>query len=231
MTLWAVPGFLGLASDWDHLQIEKLQGIDPLSFPWNSLEEWGAQFNSFLRNQKTTNRMLGYSMGGRLGLYALIDDPALWEYAIIVSGHPGFTVESEKQQRWENDKLWAARFLSEDWSSLMHAWNQLPVFKKETFHFKRDEKDFSRKKLADALLFGSQGLQEDLRKKVSLLPMPILYIVGENDERYLKLKNELSFRHPHSKIITIPHAAHRIPWSHPNEFKTAIEEWTCHRCD
>lgn len=226
IAIWAVPGFLGLVSDWDHLHIEHLQGVDPFLFQWHSLVEWGRQFNAFVRNQnKSINIFLGYSMGGRLGLHALIEEPQLWDYAMIVSGHPGFTDEVERQQRLASDRVWAARFLSEEWHSLMHSWSQLHVFKKETFHFVREEKDFSRDHLAHALLAGSQGLQADLRDAISQLPMPILYIVGENDERYLKLKDELSFTHPHSKMVSVPTAAHRIPWSHPLEFKQILNEW------
>lgn len=224
MTIWAVPGFLGLASDWDHLQIDSLVAIDPNHFRCRSLEAWGSEFNRHVRQQKCkANILLGYSLGGRLGLHALIDDPSLWKKAIIVSAHPGISEEAERKLRLENDKAWAKRFLTDDWQTLMRDWGQQSVFKNEIFHFKREEKDFSRVQLARTMLFGSQGMQIDLREQISQLPMPITWIVGEKDQRYIKLKDELSFRHPASKVVVIPDAYHRIPWSHPQQLRMQFE--------
>ncbi len=218
MTIWALSGFLGLPSDWDHLQIDSLVSVDHNRFQCHSLEEWGSQFNHYIRQQKNENNtLLGYSMGGRLGLYALINDHSLWTSAIIVSGHPGIGEEVERKRRFANDQIWAQRFLTEDWQTLMHDWSQQPVFKNETFHFNRDEKDFQREQLAHTMLFASQGVQSDLREQISQLPMPITWIVGEKDLRYVKLKDELSFKNPSSKVVVIPNAYHRIPWSHPQQ--------------
>jgi len=225
--IWAVPGFLGLPSDWDHLQMQNVQAIDPFAFPWHSLEEWAKQFNALIRKKKASvNILMGYSLGGRLALHALLDDPSLWDGAIIVSAHPGIYDPAERDKREAEDLVWADLFLNEEWGALMQKWSTRPVFKHETFHFKREEKDFKREELAHTLIYASQGRQKDLTKKVGELTVPQLWLVGENDARYFAMSKELNLKNPDSKVVVLPDACHRIPWSHPQVFKETIQKWT-----
>lgn len=225
-TIWSIPGFLGLAADWQLLPDKKLKGIDPYCFPLTSLTTWAHHFNAWIsEQQQTPSILMGYSMGGRLALHALIDHPSQWQAAIIVSAHPGLSDALEREKRTERDQQWAQRFAQEEWISLMKAWNQQELFAQEAYCFERHEHHYQREKLVQSLLQGSLGKQQDLRQEIGQLTLPILWITGEKDLAYSQLAQSLSFHHPLSKWEIIAQSGHRIPWSQPYAFIDLIDDF------
>ncbi len=84
-TIWAIPGFLGVPSDWDIFSWEGLKKVDLASPSCISFDTWAKHFNREVKShQNSNNILLGYSLGGRLGLHAVIEQPQLWNAAIIV---------------------------------------------------------------------------------------------------------------------------------------------------
>lgn len=222
--LVALPGFLGHSSDWDRLDIPDLMAYDPsILKSWTSLWEWGQQLNALFEFGLEQKILMGYSLGGRLALHALILNPSQWQAAIIISAHPGLQTESEKQRRRQEDQYWADRFQQESWQSLMEDWNRRDVFTDEVFQFVRDEKNYERWKIAKCLTQASLGCQDDLREAIGRLSIPILWVVGEKDKRYCHLAQSLNFQHPDSRVCIIEEAGHRVPWSQPMRFKKACQ--------
>jgi 2-succinyl-6-hydroxy-2,4-cyclohexadiene-1-carboxylate synthase len=220
----AIPGFLGLPSDWNFLQWNHLIGVDLHAFSWNSLSEWAGEFNQWAGNLKNKSSVLmGYSLGGRLALHALLDRPKQWQAAIIVSSHPGLSDLNERKMRQQRDRQWAERFEKEDWLSLMQAWNGQEVFGQDGFHFSRREQDYDRLQLAKCLSEGSLGHQEDLRQQIENLSLPLLWITGSKDLRYCQIAEALTFAHPLSRREKVEGAGHRIPWAQPEIFSQMTE--------
>jgi 2-succinyl-6-hydroxy-2,4-cyclohexadiene-1-carboxylate synthase len=220
MEIWALSGFLGLPQDWNLLQLKNLVAVDWQAFAWKDLADWGTTFNCWVHQQQSPHSkiLMGYSLGGRLALHALINQPQLWQAAIIVSAHAGLTNPEERQKRQQHDRNWAKRFESEDWTSLMKAWEVQPIFAQDSFHFERKEVDYQRDALVKALIQGSLGNQSDLRSQIANLQIPILWVTGENDPRFCQVAQSLTFAHPHSSWQTIPQAGHRVPWVQPQAF-------------
>ena len=54
---------------------------------------------------QTGDVLIGYSMGGRLALHALIDSTAPWSKAVIIGADPGSGLDVERVAR---DTAWAA---------------------------------------------------------------------------------------------------------------------------
>lgn len=226
MEIWALPGFLGLPSDWDFLQQKSLIAVDWQTFAWDSLAEWGSAFNAWVSERSRTPRVLmGYSLGGRLALHALIDRPELWQAAIIISAHPGLTDVQERQRRLQLDEAWAKRFGSENWMSLMEAWNGQAIFAKDSFYFERRESDYQRHQLAHALIHGSLGRQAALFDPIATLPLPLLWVTGSQDDRYCQIAQALTFAHPASRWESIAQAGHRVPWSQPQVFSQMVSNF------
>lgn len=226
MTLFALSGFLGLPSDWDFFPIDHIHPVDWQQFLSNSMVEWGAEFNQWaLSRQNQLNFLMGYSLGGRLALHALIANPQLWKAAIIVSAHPGLKHPSEKEMRINNDEIWSHRFLTEDWETLMAGWNGQAVFANANFSFDRKEPGYSRKCLSQAILNYSLGIQDDLSIKIKSLPMPILWMTGSLDTRYCTEGEKLQFSHPLSKFIKIEGSGHRAPWQKQQDFIQCVKNF------
>lgn len=218
----ALHGFLGKPTDWTELLRDSpisgnLHAID-LSRPLLDLEEWGKHFNSVVKSEeKSPNILMGYSLGGRLALHALIQQPDLWDAAIIISAHLGLESEEAKQQRKLSDEHWAKRFETESWDSLIKAWNQQALFNNDSY-FERKEMDYDRAILADFIRIWSLANQTYLLPNLNALKMPILWIAGEKDFSYAEQAKKLVLQHPQSRVWIAPEAGHRVPWQKPKQF-------------
>lgn len=224
--IWAIPGFLGLPSDWNFLRLKQIAGVDWQTVYLKNLSDWGAQFNRRIASEENNPSILmGYSLGGRLALHALLDNPRQWKGAIIISAHPGLCDPGEKIKRIEHDQQWAARFETEEWTSLMKAWNGQDIFSKDLFHFERNEQDYQRNQLSQVLRQGSLGIQEDLRQQIKELKIPLLWITGSDDLKYSQIAKTLSFSNHHSRWEKIPNAGHRAPWAQPIIFESLLKQF------
>ncbi len=229
--IYALHGFLGLPSDWDEIEqkiCESFEALEPFSFssPRNGLQHWGQALNRYVAKQPVQRHiLLGYSQGGRLAMHALIENPALWAGAIIVSANTGLKFEEEKVPRLQIDIDWAQRFLTDPWKDLIDDWNRQGVFQGQMPPFYRREEDYVRSHLADAIEGWSVGKQNDLRELLSKLPFPILWIAGEKDVKHVGLAKQMALDHPLSSVWIAPEVGHRVPWECPQLFLEETKSW------
>jgi 2-succinyl-6-hydroxy-2,4-cyclohexadiene-1-carboxylate synthase len=193
MTLVCLHGFLGLPSDWDFLG-------DVITPPLDAIPREG-------------DTLIGYSMGGRLALQALLGG-ARYRRAILISTR----VSPADPDRRERDEAWARRFESDDWETLMRDWNAQPIFGGHTMP--RAEKDFDREELARQLREWSPAVLPpiDLRS----IDIPTLWIAGARDETYVaeaKRGAELTG----GEIVIVEGAAHRVPWEASDTLRRHVD--------
>lgn len=222
ITVTALHGFLGCASDWS--QFSNIHTIDiQMDAKSDTLWKWAQTFNeAHPRQHSTTHVLMGYSLGGRLALHALLSPMSPWDAAIIISAHPGLASHKDKQARLKKDLVWAERFEKESWNDLMAAWESQEVFAKSTHRFNRKEIDCDRSQLAEMLRRWSLGCQENLLPRLQSLSLPILWIAGENDLAYRDRALSLQLAHPLSRIWIAPNAGHRVPWEQPSLFQDEL---------
>jgi 2-succinyl-6-hydroxy-2,4-cyclohexadiene-1-carboxylate synthase len=152
--------------------------------------------------------LLGYSMGGRLALQML--ERERFAKAIIVSAG----LNAPDDDRRVRDEAWARRFESEEWSSLMQAWNAQPVF--GGHRLERRESDYDRAELARQLREWSPAVLTPPR--LEEIATPILWIAGERDSKYVDVAHRAVARLPHAELWICPDAGHRVPWEQPAAF-------------
>ena len=193
-----LSGFLGLPSDWDFL-------------PWPHSATEG-------------DVLLGYSMGGRLALELLESqwrtgtpacpprrrDRDTFTKAIIVSAG----LNAPDDERRARDEEWARRFESEEWTSLMRAWNAQPVF--GGHELPRREEDYSRAELARQLRELSPAVLPPPR--LESIDTPVLWIAGERDTKYVDIARTAVARLPTAELWICPNAGHRVPWEQRDAF-------------
>lgn len=230
-TLVLLHGFLGSPNDWNFLlkafpqhtfvrhDLFAKQGI----FPSLGLLRTGSAINALASAQKRPKILIGYSLGARIALHALVDRPDLWNAAVLISAHPGLDSEYARKERLINDEKWAERFLCEHWDSLLAAWNSQPVF--STKGLPRSEKEYSRETLAEALTGWSLGKQKDLRSEIAKLDLPLLWITGEEDIKFTTIAKNVKLSHPLSRQKVISKAGHRAPWENEPEFTTELNSF------
>jgi 2-succinyl-6-hydroxy-2,4-cyclohexadiene-1-carboxylate synthase len=232
-TLYCLHGFLGRPADWDAALARS--GLD-----WRSLDLIGLgamnakltfdaiaeRVNDVARESSVGRRVLvGYSMGGRIALQALVHEPALWDAAIIVSANPGLPVAEEARARAELDRAWALRVRFDPWDKLVHAWQSQPVFHGRKPAIPRLEREFDRSALAWAMEQWSLGRQRDLRPELAKLRIPVLFVSGEHDAKYLSIARQCAALNPEFELAALAGAAHRVPWEAPELFLEALSDF------
>lgn len=231
MDIYALHGFLGQPSDWDTIKKEyreHFHALDLFSFtnPNDGLEQWAYAFNQWIAKQGQHKRiLLGYSLGGRLAMHALINEPQLWSGAIIVSANTGLKIQKQRAPRFEQDLQWAQRFLHDPWEKVINDWNTQAVFQGKAPSFNRREKEYVRTTIASAIVGWSVGQQDDLQETLSQLPFPILWIAGEKDHKYAALAQQMAKIHPASSFWIAPEAGHRVPWEATESFIKTLHRW------
>lgn len=221
--VYALHGFLGLPSDWDPFPFV----THPVRLEQEtlSLRAWGQYFNHSTPRAVQKNILLGYSMGGRLAMHAIVENPSQWDACVFVSAHPGLSSENERTLRLQADLSIAHRFLKDPWESLLVDWNALPVFENRPAPSPRQEFLFDRNQLSRQLIHWSLGHQIPLIDKLKQASIPMLFIAGALDTKFCTLAEEYR---PFAKVSIIPDAAHRVPWDQPekftNVFNTFIQE-------
>lgn len=192
MKILALHGFLGQGSDWQLLQSQ----VDAdWTCPSLFHPETNIRMNDFSEATRTLmeelaessfDLLIGYSFGGRLALELFKRYPGLCGKMLLLSTHLGGLQTAELNAKRKKDSDWAIRFLSEDWDSLMSAWNDQPLFAND-LKAPRVATDYDRRKLYMALenlSLADQAmyldLDENLREK-------LVFAVGRDDEKFLQL--------------------------------------------
>lgn len=231
--LSALHGFLGTAQDWDFLEGRlnnvSLEKEDLFSKKQNSygetLWEFGDAFSrkAAFSNSKTPV-LMGYSLGGRLALHALLKKPDYWKAAIIISAHTGLKDEKLKALRKESDASFNELLQNQPWDIFMTKWNSQEVFK-NTPILNREESHYDKELLGKGFLEWSISRQEDLKSRIESLNIPIFWITGEKDAKFSELAKSLDFKHPDSTLWIAEQSGHRVPWQIQPEFISKINQF------
>ncbi len=237
--IWALHGFLGRGADWDPLRAAcaskdlpafhtpDLFGAPPTH---RSLTAWGDHFAAWVAQSDPAPVLLGYSLGGRLALHALLAQPALWRGAVIVSTHTGLTDPAACAARRTDDARWAARFLHENWDAVLADWDARAVFGGAARTLARPERAYDRTALASGLVDWSLGSQPPLVPRLREIPCPVRWIVGSRDAPYVALGRHAVAELPLGELRVAPAAGHRVPWESPAWFAEQVVEFVRVAC-
>jgi 2-succinyl-6-hydroxy-2,4-cyclohexadiene-1-carboxylate synthase len=228
--LYCLHGTLGTPKDWELIPFKRpYKAVDLYNkYADLSLEGFAKQFNRDVASDGEEMRVLvGYSLGGRLALHALIDNPGLWDCAVIISANPGFSQDTEKEPYLKRDLKWSRLFKSEpiNWQNVFLEWEAEDVFKNAQISFERDPKDYNIKALSSSFENWSVGGQKDLTSQINDLHIPILWVTGEGDKKYQTMAKWILLRHQLSGSIMIEQSAHRVPWENPHRFTAEVEKF------
>lgn len=204
LVLTALHGFLGLPSDWDFL---RAAGFGVETPPLDAIPPGG-------------DVLLGYSMGGRLALHALLAG-ATYRRAVIVSAGLGIEDRVAREERQRTDDRWARMFEKQPWSRVMSEWNAQPVFGGHAM--KRNERDFDRRALARQLREWSPGIMPPIAWRLREIAIPVLWIAGERDVKYVAEAKRALGMLPNGELWICPEAGHRVPWEQPERFVERLQ--------
>lgn len=167
--------------------------------------------------------LIGYSLGGRLAMHALLACPATWSAAVLVAAHPGGGTRDERAAVRRRDAGWAERCRRDSLVDLLADWDAQPVFGGRPNRAPRPANQLDRERCARMFEAFSRGAQTDLRPLLAAATLPpVLFVTGADDARYRGLGDELARRVPAITHAVVPDAGHRVPWDRPDEFAATV---------
>lgn len=223
---WCLHGAVGAASDWrdfaTRLAAEKTgsRAVDL----WRFLDVGAMPMPDFARtlNAEVCNEasrgtgrfLLGYSMGGRLALHGLLENDHPWQAAVIVSAHPGLEDAAEREARRASDAVWATRALTSAWPGFLNAWNGQTVLGGPPIRAADADARLAlrRAEIARSFVDWSLGAQQPLWERLVEIRVPVLWVAGENDAKFLALAERAATLLPRCRLAVAPGSGHRVPW-------------------
>ena len=257
--IWALHGAVGMADDWKHFSAQMAERghltrrVDLWRFlaccPM-SLREFGKALNEEVRRVDEAPIILGYSMGARLALHALLEDArqsaesdesTLWQGAILVAPHTGLR-EDQKLARQVQDAEWAALALQGDWETFLERWNAQSILQPSgstrSENSCRNDREGSsipwadhrslksrRQAVARSFMDWSSGVQDDLRSELHGIKTKLLWLTGEEDQKFSNIAQQALELLPNAQHVTIAECGHRVPWEQPERFRQEVSQW------
>ncbi|MCP4178501.1 MAG: hypothetical protein GY756_12115 [bacterium] len=231
--LWCLHGNLQLPEVWNEFENEfsnytNFHKVNLWNSKGESLWDWAKLFcrDVTIKSKSKSNILLGYSLGGRLALHALIAKPDLWKGIIIIGTDTGLDNQNERYKQLILDKIWSEKFTTEPWDELLQSWNNQSIFNGYKNKFGSKEEDFNRKTISKFFNIFSKGRQGNLTPFLAnLKDKPILYISGEKDKKYCKIGKNLKLIYNNINYVEIKDAGHRAPWEKPKNFKNLVRDF------
>ena len=234
MIIWCLHGSLQTASVWNPIghAIEskkfgsvQVEAVNLYENEYESFGHWREQFYKKVDQQTKgePSLLLGYSMGGRLAMDALVNNPGMWSGGIVVGADPGLTLDDARTNQLQKDLEWARRFRTEDIQELLNEWDNLPVFCGRSNCANREISELDSEKIGHFFDVFSKARQPNLSSllKNHTLP-PLLYISGFDDLKYTKIGQTLAASCLQVRNQIIPNAGHRVPWENQDAFISEV---------
>ena len=226
MECWCLHGAVGMAADWRGFAKNlAATGIGSRAVDlWRFLEcqpmsltEFGAALNAEASGEVfrgSSRALLGYSMGGRLALHALLEKDHPWQAAVIISAHPGLESEPDRTDRRAKDAGWATQSLAGNWQQFLDSWNAQAVLGSTPLRDRQASSSLitRRREVARSFVDWSLGAQQPLWDRLGEISIPVLWVVGENDVKFRALAERAVSLIPNAHLAIAPGAWHRVPW-------------------
>ena len=224
MSFLALHGNLGSTGDWESLGLPGLQAVDLWDHSALSYFEFAHELATSLSAGQGNPVLAGYSLGGRLALYAMAIHPERWSGAVIVSAHPGLCCVEYRLARRVSDELWARDARTLAWPDLVDKWNAQSVLAGGAATSAQLALESRREAIALAFETWTLGRQDDLRRSLRSFHAPVLWITGGQDEKFTRLAAEMGevFTDFHHEVI--PDGGHRLLAERQHEVARLVEE-------
>ncbi|MCA1056793.1 2-succinyl-6-hydroxy-2,4-cyclohexadiene-1-carboxylate synthase [Rossellomorea aquimaris] len=175
--------------------------------------------------------LIGYSMGGRLALHFANLYPGYVRLLILESASPGLKTKEEQDARRKSDHALADKILQEGIESFVDFWEGIPLFstqkrlplgvQEEIRHQRLMQSPVG---LSNSLKGMGTGAQPSWWDELRDLSFPVVLMVGELDQKFVTIAEEMGKSIPKGEIIPFFDKGHAIHVEDPRKFGTIIED-------
>jgi len=239
-------GFLGSGSDWlsfaeqlqdrycsvlvdlpGHGESTILENAEDASFFMRTVEALASEIRRLSAGRCV---LVGYSMGGRIGLALALRYPELFSKGVIVSSSPRLRTEAEQAERRKSDEG-IARKIERNFEGFIGFWYDQPLFSTLKSHALFHEVEARRKKgspeqLSRALRLLGTGNQPSFWSALSDCRVQMLFCAGEKDTKYVEAGRRMAEICPGSYLELFEGSGHTLHIEEPERFLKSLKRFT-----
>jgi 2-succinyl-6-hydroxy-2,4-cyclohexadiene-1-carboxylate synthase len=219
-----IPGFMQRGDAW-----RPVAELLPERYPSTLLDHREHTFEGRLREiaeaaagpDASGAVLVGYSLGGRLALRAVLREPARYAGLVIVSTTAGIDDAPARTARAEADERLAAWIEASPMEDVVSVWERQPLFadQSETLVEQQRPGRLSHDPASLALLLrtAGQGVLEPVWHELLRLDLPVLAIAGARDDGYVRAARRIAETAPHGRLAVVGEAGHAPQLQQPEE--------------
>ncbi len=157
--------------------------------------------------------LVGYSMGARMALHAVLQHPTHFSALVLISGTPGITDDTERNARRAADNVLAEHIEEIGTEIFIDEWLSNPMFAglSPAMCMKSDRRRNSAAGLANSLRNSGTGTQNPLWNHLPEVTIPTLLVTGDNDKKFTEIASQMNSAMPTSswmRVANVGHTAH-----------------------
>ena len=170
--------------------------------------------------------LAGYSMGGRIALYAALALPGSAQRLVLVGASPGIADAAEREARRVADETLAERIEAVGIEAFAKEWGAQPLFagqdEKVAAAAHADRLRNTPAGLAAALRGLGTGVMPPLWDRLGELAIPVTLVVGERDEKFRAIGERMAAVIPDCRLEVVAGAGHAVQLERPEAVAAAI---------
>jgi 2-succinyl-6-hydroxy-2,4-cyclohexadiene-1-carboxylate synthase len=172
--------------------------------------------------------LVGYSQGGRIALHAALALGERVERLVLIGASPGIADPVERAARRAADEALAGEIEASSIEEFAARWAATPMLADQPEEVRAaahaDRLRSTPTGLAAALRGLGTGALPSLWRRLAELPMPVVLIAGERDERFRAIGERMRRETPCSKLIVVAGAGHAVHLEAPEQVAGEIAE-------
>jgi 2-succinyl-6-hydroxy-2,4-cyclohexadiene-1-carboxylate synthase len=173
--------------------------------------------------------LAGYSMGGRVALHIALALPQRVERLVLIGASPGIADPAQRAERREDDERLADEFEQLSIEQVAARWETAaaagvlagqPARVREAARYDRLRNTPAG--LARALRGLGTGALPSVWDRLGDLTMPVVLVVGERDQKFRGLAEEMASAIAAAEVVVVPDAGHAVHLEAPEAVAAAI---------
>jgi 2-succinyl-6-hydroxy-2,4-cyclohexadiene-1-carboxylate synthase len=163
----------------------------------------------------------GYSFGGRLALYLVLEFPDYFDQVILESTSLGLATAEDRRSRVITDQHISYQLSIDSYPNFIRDWYRQPIFETINKHpnfpslIQRRIQTNQVGKLMKSLQYAGLGVQPFLGDRLKIHAGRILLIVGELDQKFVAISQTIEREYPPVKLKIISDCSHNVHFQQP----------------
>ena len=222
-----LPGFMQPGAAW-----APVADLLPERYPSRLLEHAEHTFEGRLREISAAGAgavLAGYSLGGRLALYAALREPDRYAGLVTVGSSAGIDAPGARAERAEADARLAGWMETQPIEEVVAIWERQPLFADQSDALVAAQRpgrlSCRPRDLATLLRTAGQGALEPVWERLHGLDLPFLAVAGSLDARYADAARRMAQAAPLGRAETIEGAGHAAHLQRPQAVADLLVEF------